>query len=372
MNCFSYTNEVHTENEIDFTPLNDYKVGWTTTGGTFATVATILFTGIMSFFVLAAISEAMNQSTWPAVVGTVTIVCAIVAFLQWTVARQRHNEAALRAFAAANDMQLQSQGEISGIGTLFGYGSDKEAVNVFSGVLCSMPFQLYEYIYSTGSGRNRQTYNRMVMELTLPRVMPQFIIDSTLEDVLPLTFIDKSQKIELEGDFHKYFDLYAPDKYGVSALTLLAPDTMEVLMQYAALCDVEIIQNRLYFYWPKAANSRQQYTEIFRAVQAVVVKLGKKLTHADIYAYESQKQIHTQPQATGVRLKRSLWIPVSGFVSFAAYLFMQYAQVASSKLYQVISFCIVFGIVCWVLMAALRRSRLKREYMKRYKSSQKA
>ncbi len=66
------------------------------------------------------------------------------------------------------------------------------------------------------------------------------IIDSLVEEgngnssTLPIIF-DRSQRLVLEGDFYKYFMLYAPDTYGITALTIIAPDAMEILMRHATL-----------------------------------------------------------------------------------------------------------------------------------------
>lgn len=194
---------------------------------------------------------------------------------------------------------------------LFSVGTSINAQHIIQGSFDMLPFAVYEYRYEVGIGKHRRFFDAMIMEITLPRVLPHLLIDSELEDVVPIVF-DKSQKIELEGDFHKYFDLYAPDSYGVSALTILAPDVMQVLMEHTALCDVEIVQNKLYFYWPTPATSKRDYVQIFETAQAVISKLGKRLTEDNIFTTAEQALIHANPTSSGVRLKNSktFWIAI--------------------------------------------------------------
>lgn len=224
----------------------------------------------------------------------------------------KNNQEALAEFAMANNMiytPMIGDGLDGAPGTLFMQGHTKKGSNAFTGKLGEWPFTIFRYDYVTGSGKSTRSYDATVIKIELPRSMPHMVIDSLMEEdmhsgsVLPIVF-DKAQKIELEGDFYKYFSLYAPDTYGVSALTVIAPDAMQTLMEHAALCDIEIIDSKLYFYWPNVASTRQDYERVFSTVTAVLGELGKKLTKGDIYSNASQAQVHSSSNNQGVRLKR--------------------------------------------------------------------
>src|SRR5690606_5391781 len=96
----------------------------------------------------------------------------------------------------------------------------------------------------------------MVAAIELPHHMPHMVIDSLVEDtdisVLPVRFA-RSQKIDLEGDFYKYFAVYAPDRRELDALIVLAPDVMLTLLEQGAKGDIEFIDKRLYVYLPYAS-----------------------------------------------------------------------------------------------------------------------
>jgi hypothetical protein len=118
---------------------------------------------------------------------------------------------------------------------------------------------------------------------------------------LPMQF-SQSQRIHLEGDFSRYFALYAPDTYAITALTILAPDVMEIVMRYAGLCDIEIIDDKVYFYWPGVEVSVKSFENKFGTVQAVLAETYTKLSTSDVFAQQSQKRILAQP-GKGVRLR---------------------------------------------------------------------
>ncbi len=287
---------------------------------------------------------------------------------------QKNNEAILSAFAGQNGFEYRmSAVDIDNLsGTLFTHGHSKHYDKPFTGSVDGFPFTLFDYKYATGSGKSRRIYNATVMELSLPRTLPHMVIDSLVEkdsigtSTLPIVF-DKSQRIELEGDFHKFFSLYAPDTYGVSALTIIAPDAMDALMRHAALCDIEIIDNKLYFYWPHLADSKQEYEDMFTTVQEVLAEIGGKLSRGDIFAHESQARVHASGQANGVRLKKQ-GIQVLTVLSFITYAGVQViSEFTNPPVFLLVLFYGTLGIIAALAINRLRRrQQLLNELKLRY------
>lgn len=327
----------------------------------------ITIIGLLASTIVPALALGSHSSVGVAIVLVITGVLLVLALVRYNRVHKQ-NKAALTAFAAQNNMAYQPKnGDIDTSGALFSEGHSRRVIDELSGIINELPFRSYAYYYTTGSGKNQQTHDAMVMEITLPRVVPQFVIDSQIESVVPLSF-DKSQKIELEGDFHKYFDLYAPDTYGVSALTLLAPDTMEVLMQHAALCDIEIVQNKLFFYWPVPAGNREQYEQLFTTAQAVLGKIGKKLATGNIYGTQSQAQIHAQPNGQGVRLRQSKAGIIMVSVIVLLYIAAQFAGETPFSGIAAVFILLFWGVFfIWIIASGAKQARLKREYLNRYK-----
>lgn len=346
------------QQNIDYSPLNSIKQQVVHPSYIMAGI------GLFIIFILVATSDYKFLLFPLAVVG---IALTLRGIKNWKKLGAS-NAAAMESFASTNGMHYQpTLVSEHTCGTLFDQGHSKKSTRALSGQIAGLPFQCFEYYYETGSGKSRRTYDAMVVEITLPRVLPQFVIDSQIENVMPIIF-DKSQKIELEGDFHKYFDLYAPDTYGVSALTILAPDAMEVLMHHAALCDIEVVENKLFFYWPIPAKTKSQYEELFTTTQAVIAKLGKKLTNDNIFGTKTQAQVHAVPGASGVRLKRSRIgiVTVGAIVLYVLAQFTEHTSLSGVG----VSFIVIFWVSFfgWIIVSEARKAKLKQEYISRYRS----
>lgn len=292
---------------IDFSPLRSPEKPYFLKNLNLTDGLTIVASLLVLVMVLAIIStRLLALATLPALAMAVFIGI-------WSEAKLKEKEAAaLKRFATRNGFTFaRYPGPIWGPGSLFLHGRSKSMSNMVAGTLHGLPFRMYEYRYDSGGSKNRRAFEATVLDITLPRKLPHMVIDSLIESgtlltsTLPIHF-DSAQRIELEGDFNKYFALYAPDSYGVTALSILAPDVMETLMRHATLCDIEIIDDKLYFYWPGTGLSKQNYIKKFQTVQAVLDEIGRKLKRGDIFGSASQARVHTEPTA-GVRLKPTRW-----------------------------------------------------------------
>jgi hypothetical protein len=84
------------------------------------------------------------------------------------------------------------------------------------------------------------------IDVILPKEMPHIYLDSLKGGGRGESFIfDASQKIALEGNFYRSYQVFVPKKYESIALSILSPDVMQTLQQYAKLFDVEIYGNHL-------------------------------------------------------------------------------------------------------------------------------
>ncbi|WP_053353970.1 hypothetical protein [Leucobacter musarum] len=91
--------------------------------------------------------------------------------------------------------------------------------------------------------------------MTLPRRLPQMVLDARSNDRGPFSSLihrpSEHQALSLEGDFDRYFRLYAPAGYERDALFVFTPDVMALLIDETGDLDVEIRDNRLFVYAPQ-------------------------------------------------------------------------------------------------------------------------
>lgn len=142
--------------------------------------------------------------------------------------------------------------------------------------------------------------------LKTPRQLPNLMIDSLsngqLRQVLPGT-----QRITLEGDFDRYFAVYAPVGYGRDALELLTPDVMAGLIDYGRQWDIEIVDDQLIVASHRVARrwDRSETTALLLFAEIV----GADLAHqAKTYTDPRAARPRTQLAEPGRRLRRrSTW-----------------------------------------------------------------
>lgn len=85
----------------------------------------------------------------------------------------------------------------------------------------------------------------------LPAPLPHLVLDSTANDRrgsdLP-AWVDRGERLSLEGDFDRWFRVYSPVAYGADALYVLTPDLMAALIDHASAYNVEIVDEMLVFF----------------------------------------------------------------------------------------------------------------------------
>jgi hypothetical protein len=84
----------------------------------------------------------------------------------------------------------------------------------------------------------------------------------------------RNQKLSLEGDFDKYFTLYAPKAYETDALYIFTPDLMALLIDQVAKFDVEIVDNWMLVYSRRPWNLTDRATQ--QRIAQIIRVVGRK------------------------------------------------------------------------------------------------
>jgi len=217
-------------------------------------------------------------------------------------------------FAAANDLGFRKlRKDHQPIGMIFGIGTQREQHNVISSK--DGAFEFGEHRYTTGTGKYRRVHYWNYLRIRLDRALPHMVLDATANNVgfgplrlsnLPVPF-DRDQVLSLEGDFDKYFTLYAPRDYERDALYIFAPDLMALFVDHGAAFDAEIVDNNLFIYSKKAKLDDPRYlAQLF----AIIDKVGQKTSQRS-ERYQDERAAAADVAARqvaepGRRLKRSV------------------------------------------------------------------
>jgi hypothetical protein len=294
------------------------------TGSILAVVFMIPFAVIMVVvaFAFGAIvfSSAAESGSVLALIFPLVIMLGVIAIIAFAVvkgigaiARRWEVWARMDGFARANGLTfspLDSHPDYPG--AIFRIGDTRQAVDhLRSSADPTDPsrfFDLGNYRYSTGSGKNRSTHTWGFLAFHLDRRLPNMVLDSRANNGffgtnLPATF-SKDQILPLEGDFDRYFTLYAPQEYERDALYVFTPDLMALLIDEAAPFDVEIVDDWMFVYSSVAfrTGDANMYARLFRIIDTVG---AKTLTQTDRYVDERIGEFAANIVApAGARLKR--------------------------------------------------------------------
>lgn len=186
------------------------------------------------------------------IIGAV-IAVTVLTFMPFILKKNLRDVLKIKRFAEENDLDfLYNQKNAQRSGMIFNKGEDRVLQVGFSGTVGDrQTFEIANYSYVTGSGKNRSENKWGFVRITLSRQLPHMVIDSRRNNFiasnLPELF-DSSQQLRLEGNFNDYFDVYVPAGYENDALYVLTPDIMALLLDDAAGYDLEITGNQLFVY----------------------------------------------------------------------------------------------------------------------------
>ncbi|MGF3056491.1 hypothetical protein [Microbacterium sp. YY-01] len=221
-------------------------------------IKSVLFYLVYAFIGFMVLSQFIMLGTRvisrPSIPLIMALVVMAVVFVLFTVGRLGRSNSAYRLhhFAEANNLHYKpSLGSRDFPGMIFHIGHSRGSSDVLQGRRVR-PVEIANYTYSTGSGKNETTHHWGYVAIKLNTPLPNIVLDavgnnSLFGSNLPARFA-RGQRLSLEGDFNKYFQLYCPEGYERDALYLFTPDIMARFIDHASQLDAEIIDDWLFLY----------------------------------------------------------------------------------------------------------------------------
>ncbi len=292
-------------------------------------IKSVVFACVL-FLVLGVIFDTNSSATETiAIIIWMLVFVTIVSFVAlYSEVKSLRTAVKLGRFAQANNLVYEKDIHDPVLsGMIFDEGDSRSIIHRLSGKLDGTVFELANYQYATGSGKNRQTHDYGYAKIMLSRQLPHMVLDAKKNNGfgitnLPDTF-NRGQKLELEGNFNEHFTLYCPKEYERDALYVFTPDLMALLIDNANAFDIEIVDNQLYLYQSKQfeLTSREQFEKLFHIFNTIGTKVERQTDYyADERINDRTMNVVAQP---GRRLKKSLSIQaVIVFLVIAYYLYM--------------------------------------------------
>lgn len=215
-------------------------------------------------------------------------------------------------------------------GLIFSLGDARQTSDNYHS-LTRPQFDLGNYRYTTGSGKEKTTHTWGYLALRLERKLPHMVLDARENNSilggssLPTSF-RRDQKLSLEGDFDKHFTLYCPREYERDALYVFTPDLMALLIDESAAFDVEIVDDWMFVYsvQPFDLDQAKPVHRMFRIIETVG---AKTLRQTDRYADERIGDSTIDLVAPrGQRLKKSTTVASVGFLLVFGWVAFSFAR----------------------------------------------
>lgn len=275
---------------------------------------------LVCYILLSAVALAVGAVMlfWPD--GVVVIAITLLpyaALLVWSAHNLRISAVRyvrLREFATDNRVAYRRNVPFDGReGLFFNSGHSRKYVEVLFFETSSRA-ELGNFMYTEGYGRSSSTNVVGYMTAQLTRRLPHLILDSRQNNAvrwdsnLPQS-LRKDQRLELEGDFNQYFQLFVPDQYESDALYILTPDIMELLVTRAAAYDVEIIDNQVHFYANGLfkLDDQETLTSLVAILEELVAKLERQTDYYYDERVESRELNVVAPLGARLKKRGALW-----------------------------------------------------------------
>lgn len=203
----------------------------------------------------------------------------------------------IRMISFAKDNSLAYTPSASGYhreGIIFDRGRLRKITDLFVSPPNNGPgYEFANYECTIGANSDKKVIRNSYIRIKLNRQLPHIALDSKENNLrffgkdysdLSVEF-NKDQKLSLEGDFDKYFTLYAPQKYERDVLRIFTPDLMALFIDQSKPYDAEIIDDNLYVY----SNNHFDLLDLptLERIFKIIFLVGEKaVSQADKYADE--------------------------------------------------------------------------------------
>ncbi len=182
----------------------------------------------------------------------------------------------------------------------------KDRSKVFSGQLAHHESQLYIL-----------ENNIMVIHVRLSQAVPWIILDKTNSSEKLSKYLrylqNKTDHINLEGNFNRVWQVFAPKSTPILTLQILAPNVMESIHDTPLDVDIEYHGRNLFLYLPVSFNFETDFVKLEALAKDLALAAAR--FHDKEYANPTKKQFIEEPNPS-----RTSSIIVSVFVVMLAVL----------------------------------------------------
>lgn len=234
---------------------------------------------LVGFILLLAIPD------WLGVAVFAVLFVGVLYGIRWQQQKRDQGYAVLKRFAADNGWKVGIAGatvaKAKQYVSLAKTPGDPVIIDVKSiqGMLDGVPFEAVVASSAWTHNTDSTMVTNLAMYLQVPKQLPRAVLISRdLTDGSALfdrmfTDFTNAQKVTLEGDFNKKFQLYIPKDTQVDALSLVAPDFMHTASEYAEKYVIKLEDDMVCLISRDYNVSASGVEDIIRASQALLKEM---------------------------------------------------------------------------------------------------
>ncbi|MDP9249699.1 MAG: hypothetical protein M3M85_04305 [bacterium] len=220
------------------------------------------------------------------------IGAAIVAAIIMYYFVKAHDEF-MSNFARAHGMTYTEEGAIEDCnGRLFEIGENRGVKNVVAGTWNNFPIKIFNYSYTTGSGKSRSTPMFTVLEISFDQVeFPFIFLRSKKVWGLRLSYEINDVDVSLHG---RRFKLSVAKGYEIEALQIFSEELLDYLTQNVPEFSIEFSKNKINIFKLGLVGSKKTLTSLLDTGKHIIDSSGPFISRlsddfAALHPYYSDK-----------------------------------------------------------------------------------
>lgn len=162
----------------------------------------------------------------------------------------------------------------------FTRGDNPRTQHLITGDCAGHPARIFEFRYTTGSGKTRNDHLYTVFTIAFEGTFPHLYLDYTKDFARSGGFL--MPKVALPTEMEKQFALYVPHQYEIEALHVFTPDTLTHLLDSGWKHDLELLDGELLILRKGIVGGLFELESEYQKIQAFVEHLAPKLNRMQL------------------------------------------------------------------------------------------
>ena len=175
---------------------------------------------------------------------------------------------------------------------MFTKGNHRSKTNVIKGLLENHRIQIFNYDFEIGSGKNRIPYSYTVFEIDYDNRIPKMFlrVDKNAWQMFKPSFVN-GRRLNLEGNFDDFFDLFVENDFEIEALQIFTPDIMQKLMTDWKQFTLEFTGDKIYIYTTFHIDKSKNLEAMHSLAKFLIDKLSIVIKRMEPSTLAMEKQI---------------------------------------------------------------------------------